>query len=46
MVKSQPSTGPTNGKTVAKERVKHRVSGLEQRIEKARRVSKVVLKGT
>ena len=44
LVKSQPSTRPTNGKTVAKERVKHRVSGLEKRIEKARTVAKVVLK--
>ena len=44
LVKSQTLTEPTNGKTVAEERVKHRVGGPAKRTEKGRKVAKVALK--
>jgi len=43
LVKSQPSNELTNGKTVAEERVKHRVSGPARSTEKERTVAKVVI---
>ena len=44
MVKSQPLTEPTHGKTVAEERAKHRVSGPAKRTEKGKKCGKGVLK--
>ena len=42
LVKSKPLTGPTTGKTVAREKAKHRVSGLEKRTENAIKVATVI----